>query len=61
MPGKGPVQTWMSVILGTRVAKGLSVSIPPEASDATVNKGSKLVALTDVKTSMNAKFLQTRY
>ena len=60
MPGKGPVQTWMSVILGTRVAKGLSVSIPPEASYVTVNKGSKLLASTDVKTSMNARFLQTR-
>ena len=60
MPGKGPVQTWMSVILATRVAKGLFASIPPEASDATVNKGSKLVASADVKTSMNAKFLQTR-
>ena len=42
------------------MAKGLSVSIPPEASDATVNKGSKLMALTAVKTSMNAKFLKAR-
>ena len=42
------------------MAKGLFASIPPEASDATVNKGSKLVASADVKTSMNAKFLQTR-
>ena len=40
--------------------KGLFASIPPEALDATVNKGSKLMALTDVKTSMNARFLQTR-
>ena len=60
MPGKGPVQIWMSVKLGTRVAKGLSVSIPPEASYVIVNKGSKWRALTDVKTSMNAKSLQTR-
>ena len=41
-------------------ACGEGASIPPEASDATVNKGSKLMALTAVKTSMNARFLQTR-